>query len=154
MEVPMKRLVRHARVLVTDGARAIVLRNEGDAAHPDLRQVRAYAQDNPATRDQGSERPGRTNSATGQISAMEPTDWHRIAEDKFVASVAADMDRDLRAGDYETLIVAAPPVALGEYRKVVAPGVAKVTLMEIDKDFTKHANADIAKLVVKALEGT
>ena len=33
----MKRLVRHARVLVTDGAKAIVLRNEGDALAPELR---------------------------------------------------------------------------------------------------------------------
>ena len=38
----MKKLARHTRVLVTDGARAIVLRNEGDAAHPDLKTVRAY----------------------------------------------------------------------------------------------------------------
>ncbi|MCB1380138.1 MAG: host attachment protein [Alphaproteobacteria bacterium] len=148
----MKRLVRHARILVTDGARAIVLRNEGDALAPDLKAVRAYTQDNPPSREQGSDKPGRTNSATGQISSMEIPDWHRLAEDKFVTAVAADMDRDLKAGDFETLIVAAPPVALGEYRKVVTAGVAKATLMEIDKDFTKHNSADIAKLVVKALE--
>lgn len=149
----MKRLVRHARILVTDGARAIVLRNEGDALQPELKAVRAYAQDNPPSRNLGSDKPGRTNDSFGNRSAMEIPDWHRIAEDRFVASIAADMDRDLRAGDYETLIVAAPPVALGEYRKVVSPAVSKVTVMELDKDLTRHNSAEIAKHVVRALEG-
>jgi len=150
----MKKLVRHARVLVTDGTRALVLRNEGDAAHPDLRTVRAYAQDNPPTREQGADKPGRTNESTGfRRSSMETPDWHQIAEDRFIDAMAQMMDRDLKAGDFETLIVVAPPVALGEYRKAVSPGVARVTLLELDKDLTKHPNAEIAKLVVKALEG-
>jgi len=149
----MKKLVRHARVLVTDGTRALVLRNEGDAAHPDLRTVRAYAHDNPPTRDQGSDKPGRTNDSMGRRSSMETPDWHQIAEDRFIDAMAQMMDRDLKAGDYETLIVVAPPIALGEYRKAVSHGVAKVTLLELDKDLTKHPNAEIAKLVGKALEG-
>ena len=32
----------------------------------------------------------------------------------------------------------APPVALGVYRKAVTPGVARATLMEINKDLTKQ----------------
>jgi protein required for attachment to host cells len=151
-EVPMKRLVRHARVLVTDGAKAIILRNEGDALAPELKTVRSLQAKVPAAHDLGADRPGRTNSSTGQISAMEITDPHRQAEDRFVAGIAAEMDRDFRAGDFEVLIVAAPPVALGEYRKAVTPGVARATLLEIDKDLTRHATADIAKHVLKALE--
>ena len=151
-EVFMKKLVRHARVLVTDGNRALVLRNEGDAVYPDLRTLRAYAQDNPPTRDQGNDKPGRTNDSFGRRSSMETPDWHRLAEDRFIDAVANIMDRDLRAGEFETLIVVAPPIALGEYRKVVSPGVAKVTTLEIGKDLTKHPNAEIAKHVAKALE--
>ena len=70
----------------------------------------------------------------------------------FIDAVANILDRDLRAGEFETLIVVAPPIALGEYRKVVSPGVAKVTTLEIGKDLTKHPNAEIAKHVAKALE--
>jgi protein required for attachment to host cells len=151
-EVPMKRLVRHARVLVTDGARAIILRNEGDAVAPDLKMVRSLKAKAPAAHELGADKPGRTNSSTGQISAMEITDLHRQAEDRFVAGIAAEMDRDLRAGDFEVLIVAAPPVALGEYRKAVTPAVAKVTVLEVDKDLTKHPTPEIAKLLLKALE--
>jgi protein required for attachment to host cells len=151
-EVLMKRLVRHARVLVTDGARAIVLRNEGDAVTPDLRTVRTHSDKTPAAHDLGPDKPGRTNASTGQISAMEIPDPHQQAEDRFVAGVAAEMERDLRAGEFATLIVVAPPVALGAYRKAVSPAVAKVTLLEIDKDLTRHPAADIAKHVIKALE--
>ena len=148
----MKKLARHTRVLVTDGARAIVLRNEGDAAHPDLKTVRAYAQENLPSHEIGSHKPFRTNDSQGHRSAIEDKDWHRVAEDKFVSGIAAAMDHDLKAGDYKTLIVVAPPIALGEYRKAVSPAVAKATLFELDKDLTKHASADIAKHVVKALE--
>jgi protein required for attachment to host cells len=134
----MKKLVRHARVLVTDGARAIVLRNEGDAAHPDLKTVRAYAQENLPSHELGAHKPFRTNDSQGHRSAMDAPDWHRLAEDRFVDGIAAAMDHDLKAGEYETLIVV---------------GVTKVTVLELDKDLTKHPSAEIAKLVMKALEG-
>ncbi|HRX35291.1 MAG TPA: host attachment family protein [Aestuariivirga sp.] len=150
----MKRLVRHARVLVTDGAKALVFRNEGDAQNADLKLVRSYAQDNPPTREQGTDKPGRTNASGGvNRSSMETPDWHQAAEDQFIIGVAEDMNKDLRAGEFETLIVVAPPVALGVYRKAVPAAVAKATLAEIDKDLVKHPPKDIAALVIKVLEG-
>jgi protein required for attachment to host cells len=152
LEVLMKKLVRHARVLVTDGARAIILRNEGDAAHPELRTVRAYSQDNPPTHEQGADKPGRMNDSLGRRSAMEAADYHRLAEDRFVGAIADIMDDDLKAGEYETIIVVAPPISLGEYRKAASPGVAKATLHELNKDLTKHSTADISKIVARALE--
>jgi protein required for attachment to host cells len=148
----MKRLVRHARVLVTDGGRALVLRNEGDAVTPDLRLVRSYAQENPPAREQGRDKPPRTNDSLGRRSAMEAPDPHQVAEDRFVSQIADDMERDLRAGEFETLIVAAPPVALGVYRKVASPALARVTVLEMGKDLTRHPPSDIATLVMRALE--
>ena len=50
------------------------------------------------------------------------------------------------------LVVAAPPVALGVYRKAVSAPLGKATLMEINKDLTKHAASEVASIVVKALE--
>ena len=148
----MKKLIRHARVLVTDGAKALVLRNEGDAFAPELKVVRSYSQDNPPSRDQGSDKPGRTNDSMGRKSAMEIPDLHREAEDRFVATIVEDMTRDLRAGDFDTLVVVAPPVALGVYRKAAPAALAKVTILEIGKDLVKHTPADIATHVVTALE--
>lgn len=149
----MKRLIRHARVLVTDGGKALIFRNEGDAFTPDLKLMRSHAQDVPPTREIGASRPPRTNDASGRRSAMDAPDYHQEAEDRFVAGIAAEMDRDFRAGEFENLVVAAPPVALGHYRKSVSSAVAKATVLEIDKDYTKQTAAEIGKAVAKALEG-
>ena len=62
---------------------------------PNFRLKHAYEQDNPATRDQGTDRPGRTNDNLGWRSA---------------------------------------------------------TILELDKDRTKHPVERIEKIVVKALD--
>lgn len=148
----MKRLIRHAWVLVTDGGRARIFRNEGDAFKPELRLLRSESLDNPPSREQARSKPSRTNDSLGRRSAMEVTDHHQVAEDRFIAAVAGDLDRSFRAGEFEQLFVVAPPVALGEFRKVASSGVARSVALELDKDLTKHIPADIAKLLVKALE--
>ncbi len=148
----MKHLSEHTRVLVADGAHAMVLRNDGDGAFPNLRLERAYEQDNPATRDQGSDKPGRTNDSLGRKSAMETTDYHRIAEDRFVQRIANDMAKDLQAGEFTSFVLAAPAIALGEFRKAASSALAEVTIMEIAKDLTNHPIDKIEKIVVKALE--
>ena len=61
----MKRLNHNARVLVTDGGRAIVFRNAGQVGHPDLRQFKVYAHDNPPTRELGTDKPARVNESVG-----------------------------------------------------------------------------------------
>ena len=150
----MKRLNHNARILVTDGGRAHVYRNTGQIGHPHLEQVKVYGHDNPPTRDLGTDKPARTFESVGHHrSAAEQTDYHQQAEDRFVAQIATDMDAELRAGDFAELIVVAPPVALGVYRKLASVALNKATLAEINKDLTKHSASDVAAIVVKALEG-
>lgn len=149
----MKRLTHNARVLVTDGGRAIVFRNAGQPGKPHLEQVKVYGNDNPPSREHGTDKPPRVNDSMGRRSTIEPTDYHQQAEDRFVQQIAADMDRDLRAGEFCELVVAAPPVALGVYRKSVSPHLAKATLMEINKDLTRHPASEVALIVIKTLEG-
>lgn len=149
----MKHLNHNARVLVTDGGRATVFRNTGQVGQPDLQPFKAYHLDNPPTREQGTDKPPRTNTLAGNSAAIEATDFHQQAEDRFVAEIARDMERDLAAGEFGELIVIAPPVALGVYRRAAAPRLREATLAEINKDLTKHGAAEIAAIVVKALEG-
>ena len=148
----MKHLSGDTRVLVADGARALVLRNDGDGAFPNLRLERSYEQDNPATREQGRDKPGRTNDSLGRRSAVENTDWHKVAEDRFVQGIADDMAKDLQAGAFTNFILAAPAIALGEFRKASSSALTEATIMEIDKDLTNHPIDKIEKIVVKALE--
>ena len=149
----MKRLSHNARVLVTDGGRAIVFRNAGQIGSPDLRQFKVYGHDNPPTRELGTDKPPRSNTNASNRSTIEGTDYHQQAEDRFVQDIAEDMEKDLKAGEFEELIVVAPPVALGVYRKAASQRLQKATLAEINKDLTKHSAADVAAIVVKALEG-
>ncbi len=53
-------LPHDAVVFVGDGRKALFLRNAGDAKFPNLVTERVFAEDNPATRDQGSDKPGRS----------------------------------------------------------------------------------------------
>ncbi len=150
----MKRLSHNARVLVTDGGRATVFRNAGQAGKPDLQPFKAYGHDNPPSRELGTDKAPRVNESMGHRgSASEQTDYHQQAEDRFVQDIAADMDADLKRGEFAELIVVAPPIALGVYRKAASPKLQQATLMEINKDLTKHAAAAVAEIVVKALEG-
>jgi len=147
----MKRLFPGTRVLVADGAKAMVFRNAGDAQAPNLKLQKSYSQDNPPSRDQGSDKPGRVNDSLGRRSAMEMTDWHRQAEDRFIQRLAADMAADLSAGAYDKLVVVAPPIALGTLRKALSGAVLAAIDCEIGKDLTKHPVDEIEKAVTKAL---
>jgi protein required for attachment to host cells len=149
----MKRLHNKVRVLIVDGSRGMVLRNDGDALSPNLKLVKSYEQEIPRTHELGTDKPGRTNESTiRRRSSMETPDWHQMAEDRFVQMIADEMAKDLAEREYSALVVAAPPAALGEYRKAAGPEVAKVTICEIDKDLTRHPVTEIGKLVAKALE--
>lgn len=150
----MKRLNHNARVLVTDGGRATLFRNAGQAGQPDLQSLRSWHQDNPPNREQATDKPTRVMESVGQgRSSAEQPDYHQMTEDRFVQGIAADMAKDLAGGEFTEIIVVAPPVAMGVWRKAAKPPLAKATLMEITKDLTKQNATAIAQSVVKALEG-
>ncbi len=72
------RIHNKAWVLIGDGRKALILHNEGDADLLDLRRTSVRVEDNPPTREQGSDAPGRAYGAGGIHSAVETTDWHDL----------------------------------------------------------------------------
>ena len=59
-------------VVVCDGGKALVLENAGDAQDLNLKTREVYEQQNKATREQGTDAPGRAVNSVGQArSAME-----------------------------------------------------------------------------------
>ena len=44
-------------VLIADGEKALFLKNKGDVTYPDLTLVREMHEENPETREQGTDRP-------------------------------------------------------------------------------------------------
>ena len=137
-------------VFVGDGRKALFLRNAGDAKFPNLVTERIFAEENPATHDQGSDRPGRNfaSAHSTQRSAMEPTDWHEIEEHRFVQRVSAALEALVRRLDMPALVIVAPPRALADLRQALHADVKARLIGEIDKDLTKHPVWEIERLVV------
>ena len=141
-------------VVVADGARGLILVNDGTALEPRLRVERTYAQDNPKTSEQGRDKPSRTYKSTGtRRSAGEVPDLHQRAEDDFVTTIMSDLETAAAAGKFEHAVVIAPPVALGIMRKSANKDVTQRIAVWIDKDLTKEPVAEITSAVVKALGG-
>jgi protein required for attachment to host cells len=67
-------------VFVGDGRKALFLRNTGDETFPDLKTERVFVDDNPPTREQGSDRPGTAFGCAGtsRRASMDNTDWHDL----------------------------------------------------------------------------
>ena len=142
-------LISHnALVLIGDGQKALFLRNKGTAHQVKLEVEQVLEQDNPATREQGTDRPGRSNASVGVArSAMEETDWHDIAEERFAGELADALYRHAHANLFDKLVIIAPPKILGNLRKAFHPEVAERVAAEIPKELTSHPVAEIERLV-------
>jgi protein required for attachment to host cells len=140
-------LIRHGEwVVVCDGAKALVLENAGDAKFPNLRTIKVLEQKDLPTHALGSDAPGRTNSSVGNIrSAMEQTDWHDQAERTFLVQLAQQLDSAVTAGKTKSLILVAPPRALGMIRPAYSQALKNAVRAEVDKDFVKMPVHEIEK---------
>lgn len=135
-------------VVVSDGNRALFLRNRGSAQLPDLVVESQIEQDNPPTREQGSDRPGRRMGPGGsQRGAIEQTDLHTLEEARFSAALADRLYRNPPTGAFEHLILVAPPTALGHLRRHLHESVSQRVLAEIPKTLTQHGVSDIQKVL-------
>jgi protein required for attachment to host cells len=138
-------LTKGTWVLVCDGARASMLRNDGDTEKPRLTSVEVFSEPHAAARDLGSDRPGRVHASTGQArSATEETDWHEQAEADFLKKIAAELNSGVQVHRIVRLVVVAPPRAMGILRELLSADVAKLVVAEVTKDLSKHAPDDIA----------
>lgn len=133
-------------VVVCDGAKALVLRNDGDAKFPNLKMIEVFEQKDAATHEQGTDAPGRAvNSVGGARSAVAQTDWHDQAEQVFLTKLAQHLETALAAGKVKSLVVVAPPRALGMIRPAYGHALRAALRAEIDKDFVKMPVHEIEK---------
>jgi protein required for attachment to host cells len=145
---PRPRVPHNALLLVGDGQKALFLRNKGNARHVDLVVERILARDNPPTREQGSDRPGRSSASLGAgRSAMEEADWHHLAKERFAGELADALYLHAHANLFDKLVIIAPPKILGNLRKAFHPEVAERVAAEIPKELTSHPVAEIERLV-------
>ena len=142
------KLMPGAWVVIMDGEKALFLRNGGDDLYPNLRVFREIEHDNPPTREQGSERPGRySDGASGHRSAVEDTDWHRLGKEEFAREIAGRLYQHAHRGHFDALVLAAPPQILGDIRKLLHVAVRERIVGELAKDLTGHPIDRIERLV-------
>lgn len=133
-----------AHVLVMDGGKMLLFKNDGNESEPVLAIVKHRTKDSDDTRDQGSERPGRTQQSVGaRRSSHDQTDFHQLDEDKFAAETADLLKREVLAHHIDALLIVAAPRTLGELRKHFHTEVERRVIGEISKDLTGRPTDEI-----------
>jgi protein required for attachment to host cells len=135
-----------AWVMVGDGEKALFFRNAGDGFHLKLEVVDMLEQENPRTREQGTDRPGRAFASIGtHRSAMDETNWHKLEKHRFAKEIADALYTAAHSGRYSKLVIAAPPMILGDIRKALHKEVSEKVVAEISKDLTNMPKNEIER---------
>ena len=121
-------------VVVCDGKKALVLNNVGDAKFPNLKTMEVFEQKDLPTHDLGAQKPGRAFSpaAHGSRGTIEQTDWHDQSEQAFLTKLAHHLDAAVSSGKTKSLIVVAPPRALGMLRPAYSHALKGAVRAEVD----------------------
>ena len=105
-----------------------------------------YEQPDPKTHEIGTDKPGRSFSSVGHgHSAMEQADWHDQNEQRFLAKLAARLDKAVLGGETPSLIVVAPPRAIGVLRREFSSHVRQAIRAEVEKDYVKMPVQEITR---------
>ncbi|WP_298494275.1 host attachment family protein [uncultured Maritimibacter sp.] len=140
-------------VLVADSEKALFLENVADGQDPHLVVRREEHQDNPSDREQSANRPGRMNDGgPGQKSALDDTDWHELAKERFASDLADILYRRAHRGDFDKIVLACAPQVLGDLRPELHKEVLDRVVGEVPKVLTNHTLTDIEKIVKQELE--
>lgn len=102
-----------------------------------------------------SYQPGRMfNSADNRRSAAEPpSDHEKLIERDFVRDVAERLENLRAKKNFDRLIVAAGPTALGFWRDVAPASLSAIVDKEIDSDYATMDQRSLLPLVEKAFRG-
>lgn len=142
------RIDHDALVMVVDGGKMLLFRNEGDADYPNLQIEQASENANPSDREQRTDAPGRAFASVGGArSAMGETDFHDLAEDRFATQAVDLLNSRAVSNDFERLIIVAPPKVLGEMRKHYNKALGARLIGEVAKDLTGHPLPDIEQAI-------
>jgi protein required for attachment to host cells len=137
-------------IVVCDGKKALVLENRGDEKFLNLKTREVYEHPDARSRDLGTDAPGRTMSSVGAgRSAMEQTDWHDQEEQRFLRDLLSRLDAELNAGKIQSLVIVAPPRALGVLRASYSQTLKNALHAEIDKDLVKMPLHEIEKHLIE-----
>lgn len=146
-------LTKETWVLIADSEKALFLRNTLDAQDPNLEVIRKDEQDNPSDIAQSANRPGRKpDTGVNQMSAMDDTDWHELAKERFASDLADQLYKYAHSGAFERIVLVAAPNVLGALRKEMHKEVRARVVAELDKDLTNHPLGKVEELLKAELD--
>ncbi|MEY4878912.1 MAG: hypothetical protein RJB62_381 [Pseudomonadota bacterium] len=139
-------------IAVADGAKALILRNDGEADMPNFVVVEVFERPSQeTTADLGADRPGRIQeSSSARRSSVDQTDWHDIEEGRFAERFAETLGKRCEAGEFSKIVIVAPPRALADLRAHFSKRLQDAIISEIDKDLTNHPLDKIEKIITAA----
>lgn len=144
------KIPRGCHVLVMDGGKLLLFRNDGGEAMPALTVVMHREQDTSPTHERGDDKPGTSHeSASPRRSSYEQTDLQQLEEDRFAGQAADMLEQEVLAGRMDALVVVAAPRTLGELRKNFHGEVEKRVIASISKDLAGRPTEDILAAIVK-----
>jgi protein required for attachment to host cells len=136
-------------VAALDGTKLLLFCNDGDQKYPMLTTLIHEEAENPASREQGTDTPGRTHASAGdgRSSSYEETDWHEQTKQRFVRHAADVLEQAAAARPDAGVVVVAPATALGELRKHYGRATRAGLLSEVVKDLANHMTDDIVEAI-------
>lgn len=129
---------RNTWVVLADGAQVRIVETNGAAR---WKEVTSWESSEAHRRSRGltSDKMGRTFSSArgGPRHAFKPrTDAHTEAKKVFVHDVAQHIDTARKRGVFDAIVLVAPPVVLGQFRRALPRGTAAKVAREVKKDLT------------------
>jgi protein required for attachment to host cells len=138
-------------VVVADGEKMLLFRNQGDAEFPHLELVEQDQQESRANRDLRRDIPGRSFSSVGPgRSAYDEADSRQISEDRFAGETADMLNRMALEDRFRALIVVAPPRTLGELRRYYHAELERRLVGEVAKNLTNVPVNEIERVVLES----
>ena len=137
--------------VIADGGRArFVARDDNGVFRTVLSFVAADL--HKRSSDLGRDRPARVKeSAAPARHAIEPRrDLHEAAKEEFVKLVAEQLDGEHERGQFDKLVLVAPPGVLTELKKALSKPIAKLVANDLQKDLTKIPDHDLVEHLVAA----
>ena len=137
--------------VIADGGRARFVARDDDGA---FRTVQSFVSTelHARSRDLGRDRPARVmESATAGRSAIEPRrDLKEAAKEDFIKVVAEEIEAGHGRGQFDKLVLVAPPGVLTELKKALSKPIAKMIASDLQKDLTKVPDHDLGAHLVTA----
>jgi protein required for attachment to host cells len=140
--------VKRAKIwfVIADGGRARFVERDDKGAYRTVQSFVA-AELHKKSSDLGRDRPSRAQeSATSARHAIEPRrDLHEASKEEFVKLVAEELDAEHGRGQFDELILVAPPGVLTELKQSLGNAIVKLVAGDLQKDLTKVPDHDLTE---------